>query len=173
MKTSVIDAKLIFTQFIYILACSAIMYFFTGGSIYNLIPFFLIIFFVLKIRANWSGCVYDQSKNTLAFPGGGKQASDFIEYLSPMFWIQGIKRYSVTVDQITTIEMDTSESILSSMSDKSKPFYNYYLVILGSFGSYKIGFESETKRDELYALIRNVNQMGIPYVRAEGPGSVI
>ena len=90
-----------------------------------------------------------------------------------MFWVQGIKRYSVNVDQIVTIEMDYSESILSSMSDKSKPFYNYYLVILGSFGSYKIGFESETKRDELYALIRNVNQMGIPYVRAEGSGSAI
>ena len=173
VKMSVIDAKLIFTQFIFILLCVAIMYFFTGKSIYSVVPFLLILFFILKISANWSGCVYDQSQNTLSFPGGGKQASDFIEYLTPMFWVQGIKRYSVNVDQIVTIEMDYSESILSSMSDKGKPFYNYYLVILGSFGSYKIGFESETKRDELYALIRNVNQMGIPYIRAEGSGSVI
>ncbi|MBW4056364.1 MAG: hypothetical protein HIU83_13370 [Proteobacteria bacterium] len=172
-KFSIVDAKLIFTQFLYIGLASAVMYFFTSGSKLNLIPLFLIIFFVLKIRANWSGCVCDPSDNTLSFPGGGKQAKNFIEYLSPIFWLQGIKRYSVNIDQIMTIEMDYSESILSSMSDKSKPFYNYYLVLLGSFGSYKIGFESETKRDELYAVIRNINQMGIPYIRAEGSGSVI
>lgn len=132
-----------------------------GGSVVLGVTFVLGVSFIiatLTLRTNWPGIVYDPAEHSLSFPGGGKLPSGFMEYLSPIYWLQSLRRYTVDLNHVTGIENDVER--------RGKDFYIYYLVVLGSFGTYKISFRNWAKRDELFALVRSVNRMGIPVVQA-------
>jgi len=127
---------------------------------------FLLIFSVmafLMLKANVNRFVIDMKKDTLEYPGGGIAAPSFFSYFSPAFWFQGFKRYTLTISDIQSIKQyDETKARVSKEDYKVRTTTTYLLNMNGKFGAIPFRFSTEGKRDELYTLIAQMNEMGSP-----------
>ena len=117
---------------------------------------FLII--AIQLKAELNGTIINIGKNTMEFPGDGLSANGMSDYFKLNFLLRRFKRFTVPITSISEISKD----IKVSVSKEGKVSETYYLIVIGTFGSLKLTFASELKRNELYSLIREVNRMGSP-----------
>ena len=106
-----------------------------------------------RLKAIWNGIVLDLNKGTMEFPGGGIAANDFLDYLRPRFLLQLFCRESININGIQEI------------GKKSRGNYDspeYLITIAGDHGAVNVSFADEGKRNELFNVIRNINNMGTP-----------
>jgi len=118
---------------------------------------------ILRLRAIWNGVEIDYDRRILSLPGGGISANSPLDYLNPIFLMQYFLRKSINLDEIRSI----SDSIATKIDKNTGSIeYKYLITITGKFGGITLTYSDENKRDELYALIREANQMGTPFVRS-------
>ncbi|MGJ0344326.1 hypothetical protein CJ671_00600 [Aliarcobacter cryaerophilus] len=157
------DAKGIFLTFLGIVP--SIFIYYNGGkeaileNLFGLIFTGLAVICFLRLRAIWSGVVVDTAKNTLIYYGGKKSANSFFEYFSPIFWFQYFLRFKVKLNEIS--QMHTTEEFEKGYGENNYKWVSY-IQFDGNFGTFKIKFTDKGKRDQLYSLVRSVNQMGSP-----------
>ncbi len=117
----------------------------------------VIIGAALFLKANWNGVVIDLNRDMVEVPGGGIAANDFSDYCKPKFLLQYFCRFKFNLRDISEIKKYCK---LDSKGNQS-----HAMIFTGSFGSARIWFNSEGKRDQLYASIRQINNMGIPVIK--------
>ncbi len=160
------DVKQIF--FTLIVAVGPLAYNIYNGMYWGaeFVPIFLFyvlpILAFLRLRAIFNGTVIDIENNTLEYPGGNLSPDNLSDYISPRFLLQFFLRFKIGLDEISQI----STSYKRHISDKGTVSYSYYIQVDGTHGSFKIFFTDEGKRDQLYSLIRGVNNMGTPVFKA-------
>jgi hypothetical protein len=121
----------------------------------------------LVYQANNEGIVVDQTRDAVEFPGVYFSANRIAEYFSPDFiWMKLFGRASIRLSEISQIATDqVTQSHYSKSDHRWDRLATYHLIINGTFGSAKIHFSSIEKRDEVLAVLRQANRMGIPVTR--------
>ena len=116
--------------------------------------FFLLVaaLYFLKYQQIKEGYLIDLSERTFSFPASYASANSISELFSPEYIsrVLGLKRITVPVSDIREISSYYSG--------------HYYVRINGNFGAYQLCFKDKGKRDELYSLIVQINNMGTPVV---------
>lgn len=120
------------------------------------IPVFL--FYIFSIKAQWHGVIVDITNNKLTYPGGAISANEFSQYFSKNFLLQKFKRFEVNISDIKNIKSEQVEKLCLNK------YYYPAVSIVGSFGSASIIFNEEGKRDQLFAILREANNMGSPVI---------
>jgi hypothetical protein len=124
---------------------------------------FLLGFFLFKaFQATSKGFVVDVEADTLEFPGGGIAADSALRYLSLGYWLQYINRYTLVISETRQVHPYSKTNTSVSDSGKVRSSTTHYLDINGEFGAIQFSFVSKGKRDELYSLLVQMNQMGKP-----------
>lgn len=115
-------------------------------------------------KANMGGIVLDLKNDILEFPGGGVAANDITDYIKPDFLMQIFKRHQVPISAIREITSYEEHTRKRDKDGRVTDTFTPYIKFNGDFGAVSIRFASEGKRDELYSILREVNEMGIPVV---------
>jgi hypothetical protein len=124
---------------------------------------FLLGFFLFKaFQVTSKGFVVDVAADTLEFPGGGIAADSASSYLSSGYWLQYINRYTLVISKIRQVHPYSQTETSVSDSGKVSSDTTHYLDINGAFGAIQFSFVTKGKRDELYSLLVQMNQMGKP-----------
>ncbi len=113
----------------------------------------------IRFRVIKDGIILNLDTGRLQFPGGGIEANQLTDYINTQFVMQWFKRFDLALNEIAQI----SKSVKTKV-DKGHVTRKYYIHLTGPFGSAAMVFESEGKCDQCYAMIVQVNQMGIPVV---------
>lgn len=161
-NTSAQDRILVVTDvksqsFILIAGIVAVIASFMGLFIIG-IPIAIMCFYRYKVLKD--GIVLNLDTGRLQFPGGQIAANQITDYLSKDFLLQMFKRFDIAVSDIQLI----NKKVNVSLDDKGKPSYRYTLQLSGKFGSAAVTFIDEGKCDQCFAMITQVNNMGIPVV---------
>ena len=119
------------------------------------------IFFFFAVKAEFPGVVIDVENDKFSFPGGGVSAKSFFEYLSPLFWIQRMRRFEYPLSSVLSAAPDVTVNV-SKKGDVSR---SYNLRIAGTFGSAKIRLDDECKLQELLSIFSTILKMGVPVVK--------
>lgn len=131
--------------------------------IFNL-PLLIILY---RLRTIWNGIELDIENRRMSFQGGGIAANDFADYFKLSYLLQYFKRFDINIDDISQISTDNKVSL--GWSKELKTYietWTYTIHFVGTFGSASVKFSNEGKRDQIYNYIRQLNQMGTPYVKA-------
>lgn len=120
------------------------------------------VVFVLAARASWEGIVVDETAGTVELPGGGISANSVLEMLGPAYWLQIVRRLKLPLQQINHIRRMTT----TAKQKGGQRMKHHYVSVQGSFGSVRVHFFSEGKRDQAFALLREVCHAGSPYSRS-------
>ncbi len=123
----------------------------------------LTLLFVLAARASWNGVVVDTAAGTAEFPGGGISANNVFELLSPSWLFQIARRQRIALKQINHIRRITERAPQQRRGHRVRL---HYLSVQGSFGAIRVHFISEGKRDQAFALLREVCHAGAPVTRS-------
>jgi hypothetical protein len=115
----------------------------------------LSIIFFLILRANWDGYIINLQLKTLELPGGGFETNNVTDYLSPKYWLQSVRRITISLEDIQNIE---ATELIGANNINTL----FILRIVGKFGAVRIIFKQQGKRDQLYASLREINKMGSP-----------
>ena len=139
------------------------------GNIITYSSWFFIFFAVSVIpykiyEANKQGIIIDLNNDVLEFPGGGIAANDISDYFKSKFLLQLFKRSSVNISSIREISRDNKVTTRRDKDGKLHVSTSYIFSFNGDFGAVDLRFFSEGKRDELYSILREINEMGIPVV---------
>ena len=126
---------------------------------------FILSFFML--RAEWSGYVADVNTMKLTIPGKGLMANSILDYVNPIYWLRYFRRIDVDfakLQQISTSVRDYTSIIQRFFSGDRVPktswFYDINLSCIDD--TYRLTFRTKNKREQLYAMIVQINQMGSP-----------
>jgi hypothetical protein len=130
----------------------------TGGLAVGLIGVALFLAF----RVNAKGYIADVEADTLEYPGGGIAADSILSYLSPNFLLQFFKRYTLNISDIRHVDVYSETKRRVSDSGKVSSKTTHYLDVNGEFGAISFSFVTKGKRDELYSLLVQLNEMGNP-----------
>lgn len=108
--------------------------------------------YFLKYQQIKEGYLINLAERTFSFPASYASANSISELFSPEYIsrVLGLKRITVPVSDIREISSYYSG--------------HYYVRINGNFGAYQLCFKDKGKRDELYSLIVQINNMGTPVV---------
>ena len=141
-----------------------------GRSLFKLLltGFALGVTYLLiqRIRVEVQGYVVDPEKDELSFPGGMISANSVSDYLKGSFIAQAFQRFTISLSDIQSLSAPTIHKV-NHLRDGGRLEWNaHYIEIRGSFGAAKFRFFSEGKRDQLFAAIRQANQMGMPVFRS-------
>lgn len=141
-------------------------YFFAKNVSSENLPMLIImiagaIFFFFAVKAEFPGVVIDVENDKFSFPGGGVSAKSFFEYLSPLFWIQRMRRFEYPLSSVLSAAPDVTVNV-SKKGDVSR---SYNLRIAGTFGSAKIRLDDECKLQELLSIFSTILKMGVPVVK--------
>jgi len=120
----------------------------------------VLLFKVFQVTAK--GFVVDVNADTLEYPGGGIAAESVLSYLLPSYWLQHFRRYTLAISEIREVEVYSETKHRVSDSGKVSSSTTHYLDINGEFGAIQFSFMTKGKRDELYSLLVQMNQMGNP-----------
>jgi hypothetical protein len=134
-------------------------------AILTLLCFVLVGGAILYLRANWKGIILESATDTMEFPGGGIAANDISDYLNPKWLLQFFRRTKIQISDIREISRENEKHVKFNNSNNLKTNYIYYLNFNGAFGSVKLRLYSESKRDELFSKIREINKMGSPIIK--------
>lgn len=122
---------------------------FVGVIVATLVSYF-------RIRVIYEGIKIDVLNDVLSYPGGGISFNDFEETLSNLN--QFFKRYSHKLSTIQYIKATDKRF----MDKKGNIRYTYILTFTSSSNTVDLKFSTSSKRDQVYSLIANINNMGIP-----------
>lgn len=164
------DAKGMLTTFVVMLILCFINYWLLTSvenftDIFNILQvaaLILLLMSIFRFKAILPGVEFDFESGKLSFPGGAIAANNFTDYFTPSFLLQFFKRYSIDIEEIAQIYTTFDYRFW----DNEHRRRIYKLELSGSFGAAAVEFESEQKCDQLYAIIRSVNNMGTPVTRA-------
>lgn len=125
-----------------------------------------LVITIFRLKAIWNGTVLDVEHDTIVFPGGGISANNFSDFFKLSYLLQYFKRTTIKISEINQISTDTK---FSTFKDKNgierEKASRYTLTCVGNFGSFTLIFASQGKRDQLYAGIRQVNEMGEAFMK--------
>ena len=134
----------------------------SGFLVYACIVFLVALFLFYVCKANFPGIVVDAGNDKISFPGGGVSANSFLEYISPMFWIQAARRFEYPLSSISSVSPDVEVRTNVSKDGRVSRHVSYRVCISGSFGSAKISVDDDRKMQELTSLLVGLLDMGIP-----------
>jgi hypothetical protein len=124
---------------------------------------FPLVIISLRLHAIWKGIELDIENRMMSFPGGEIEANDFADYFKLDYLLQYFKRYEISLDEISQIR---TENITITNHDTNRENTTYKISFVGTFGAASVNFSNGGKRDQIYTAIRELNQMGTPYVKA-------
>lgn len=134
---------------------------FAGDAFISSIFFIFVLWAaLLRLKAIWNGVELNLDKGTMSFPGGGVSANNLSDYINPQYLLQSLTRFTINIEEIGQISTSLSFKHDSAAVDK------YIINFVGTFGAASVGFSDKGKRDEIYNAIRQINNMGTPYVKA-------
>jgi len=142
-------------------------YFSFSQIIFAVIANSLLLIIIYRLKTIWNGIELDIENRRMSFQGGGIAANDFADYFKPDFLLQYFKRYDINIDEISQIKAndETTQSYNKSIKEYITTT-TYTITFTGSFGSATVRFNNGGKRDQIYNAIRQLNNMGTPYVKA-------
>lgn len=114
------------------------------------------VFFLIK--AEIPGVVIDAKNDRFSFRGGGVSANNLTDYISPLFWLQSVRRFEYPLSSVSSVAPDLKVSV----NNKGNVSTSYYLRIAGTFGSARISVGDERKLQELMSIFVNLLDMGVP-----------
>lgn len=152
---------LIVTIFIFGISCNGI--FKSSDDLLLGIAGIIVSLFVFKIfLVTAKGFKINIENDTLEYPGGGIAADSIFSYITPSYLLQHFKRYSLKISEIREVEKYSQTKTNVSDSGKITSTTTHYLDINGEFGAIQFSFMTKGKRDELYSLLVQLNDMGSP-----------
>lgn len=113
-----------------------------------LIAVIYAVCWVLRLRAVNGGIVIDVKKDLITFPGGNVTYNTLDETFKNIF--QSFKRYEHRLSEIHYITAESGNG--------------HKLTFHGLDNTVTLYFKDKAKRDQVYALITNINEMGSPVV---------
>ena len=135
--------------------------------IYALISDLLLLIVVWRLKTIWNGIEVDAENRRLSFQGGGIAANDFADYFKPDYLLQYFKRFDFDIDEISQIQAnDITTQYWNKQAAEYQTKTTYTIQFVGQFGAATVKFISSGKRDQIYNIVRQLNQMGTPYVKA-------
>lgn len=118
----------------------------------------------LVYKTKNEGVILDLNNDSFSYPGG-KAADEITDYIKLEFIKQnlGMSRQRIKLSEISSISAESTRTY-----NTAAKMYQYYHVIQmnGVFGSITIPFGSQSKRDQLYTVLREKLNMGSPVVIA-------
>ena len=128
----------------------------------------IILFAAFKyLQVNFHGVVINVANDEILIPGPGVVPNDVTEYVKPSWFLQHFRIYKYKLSDIRGISTQRSVKFVDpSKTSKGSVIVRYLLTVNGDFGSHKLTFHSEQKRDQLYSLIRELNHMGTPIMHS-------
>ena len=140
------------------------------GHIYvayvNIVFITITLILLLRLRAVWSGIKINLNNKSVEIPGGNVSANNFIDVFKPSFLFQHFLRMKINLNEIRQIKQSSKSKVVRAIGGRLKTKSKYLLGLSGEFGAANVWFIDEGKRDEAYAAIRELNNMGDPFIRA-------
>lgn len=109
-----------------------------------------------RLKVIYGGIKIDINNDTLSFPGGGISFNSIEETISNLH--QFFRRYTHKISSIQYIKTVDKKTI----SKKGEISYTYILTFTSVQNTVNLKFSSSAKRDQVYSLIVNINDMGAP-----------
>lgn len=121
----------------------------------------VLLYKVFQVTAR--GFIVDVEADTLEFPGGGIAPESVLSYISPSYWFQWLRRYTLAISEIRGVQAySETKRQVSDNGEEVNSKTTHYIDINGEFGAIQFSFMTKGKRDELYSLLVQVNKMGKP-----------
>ena len=137
--------------------------------IFFILPNVLLVSSSFRLKAIWDGVKLDLAKRTIEFGGGGVEANEISDYISPQYLLQYFIRYRINLDEISQLMLDQKTKMhYNKVTASWDSSIKYYIKLTGTFGAASVPFNSEGKCRELYTAIRQLNEMGDPIFMATG-----
>ncbi|MGL4935667.1 MAG: hypothetical protein ACRDA0_03355 [Cetobacterium sp.] len=169
-KIVIKDSKNIFNLCLLILiGVGMIIWGISNGAIYSLrlgrfdmslmiggLGVFITVLFYLVMKVELGGVELDIENDKISFSGGAIKFNSVGETLSNLN--QGFKRYSCKISAINFIQAQDK----SNVNKDGKISYSYLLNFNTLDGAVTLGFSNSAQRDQVYSIIVNLNDMGIP-----------
>jgi hypothetical protein len=151
---------------LYVLLNGAFSSFVVTGAI----CFPLAYFFFLVARVKTQGVVVKNKEKLITYPGGSIAAESIMSFVSISYWLQATKSHSTKFSDISQISMKEDTTVFHKIRDMFKnkteylkPHYRYGVQINGNFGSALIYFRNRQKADQLFSVLRQNLNAGVPY----------
>lgn len=116
----------------------------------------LFIIGALRAKVEFSGIRIDSLNDIISFPGGAVKFNSISQFILNLN--QRFRRYSYKISEIEFIKAEDKRNI----SKDGKISYSYLLTFTGNGGTVTLPFTNSAQRDQVYAIIVNLNNMGIP-----------
>ena len=124
--------------------------------IYLLGSKFIFILGALRTKVEFDGIRIEPAKDLISFPGGDIKFNNISQFISNLN--QRFKRYTFKISEIEFIKAEDKRNV----NKEGKISYSYLLTFTGSSGTVTLPFTNSSQRDQVYAIIVNLNNMGIP-----------
>ncbi|MGL5596022.1 MAG: hypothetical protein ACRDDH_18975 [Cetobacterium sp.] len=121
-----------------------------------LIGIIIFIIGVIRTRVEFSGINIDVENDEISFPGGAVTFNSIGQTLANLN--QYFKRYTHKISSIHYITANNK----SSVNKDGKITYTYQLTFMSTSGTVTLSFTNSAQRDQVYSIIVNLNDMGIP-----------
>lgn len=116
----------------------------------------ITLVFYLTLKAELGGIEIDIENDKISFSGGAIKFNSVGKTLSN--FNQGFKRYSCKISAINFIQTQDK----SHVDKDGKLSYSYLLNFNTLDGAITLSFSNSAQRDQVYSIIVNLNDMGIP-----------
>lgn len=111
---------------------------------------------VIRTRINLGRISIDIENDEISFPGGAVTFNGIGQTLANLN--QYFKRYTHKISGINYIKAEDNRHV----SKDGKISYSYHLTFTSTSGTVTLGFSNSAQRDQVYSIIVNLNNMGIP-----------
>lgn len=111
---------------------------------------------VIRTKVNLGGISIDVEKDEISFPGGAVTFNGIGQTLANLN--QYFKRYTHKISGINYIKAEDNRHV----SKDGKISYSYHLTFTSTSGTVTLSFSNSAQRDQVYSIIVNLNNMGIP-----------
>jgi uncharacterized protein len=139
---------------------------FFGNVFLTLLWLVPAVFMIQRVRIELQGYVVDPEKDEFSFPGGLISANSVTDYFKIKFITQAFRRFTVRLSDIQSLSAPTIKTTSINKEGNVSEGYSHLVEIRGTFGAATLRFLSEGKRDQLFAALRQANQMGLPVFRS-------
>lgn len=116
----------------------------------------VILILIMKIRVEFGGVNVDIVNDKITFPGGGVTFNGIGQTIVNLN--QHFKRYTYRISSIYYITANNKRSVHKD----GKISYSYELTFTSVEGTATLSFSNAAQRDQVYSIIVNLNDMGIP-----------
>ncbi|WP_407535753.1 hypothetical protein [Cetobacterium somerae] len=111
---------------------------------------------VARTKVEFGGINIDVENDEISFPGGAVRFNSIGQTLANLN--QYFKRYTHKISGINYINAVDKRNV----NKDGKISYNYQLTFTSTSGTVTLSFSNSAQRDQVYSIIVNLNNMGIP-----------